>query len=145
MLKRVFFNNFGTVETERNATTAFPQATPQKNTCFFTMASQRGENLCISHRQERTRKFLILRSQFQLSYISTVSLIFSPASFHLYISQGAVTKPLRIRVKHPFFFLTDSNPNGGYSTCSNRLPSLPHFNIQTHKARTEWLKAGYLF
>lgn len=94
---------------------------------------------------QKISQTLLLRSQFQLSYISTVSLIFSPASFHLYISQGAVTKPLRIRVKHPFFFLTDSNPNGGYSTCSNRLPSLPHFNTQTHKARTEWLKAGYLF
>lgn len=53
---------------------------------------------------QKISQTLLLRSQFQLSYISTVSLIFSPASFHLYISQGAVTKPLRIRVKHSFFF-----------------------------------------
>lgn len=89
MLKRVFFNNFGTVETERNATTAFPQATPQKNTCFFTMASQRGENLCISHRQERTRKFLKLYffvrsfslATYPLYLLSSVQLL-STSTFH---------------------------------------------------------------
>lgn len=52
---------------------------------------------------QKISQTLLLRLQFQLSYISTVSLIFSAASFHLYISQGAVTKPLRIRVKHSFF------------------------------------------